>query len=207
MSPCTRGPGDDGLLLLVIVGVVSGGEERCRHRVLLVFLATVHRRARGVARPTAGGALATVCVVRELAPPVFPPVDAALARALRPIPFPPLRLRAENRGPQRRVSAGRTTASPRRASAASHGEVAVEPSGAGGAAISRRRRWRKAAAAAEGSRVWKPNSPPRTVLIRGEPRISRGPELSLRARPRVLLSPKPVNSPEKYGSGRLFDLC
>jgi hypothetical protein len=49
-------------------------------------------------------------------------------------------------------------------------------------------RWLVAAervAAAEGSRVWKPNSPPRTVLIRGGRQVSRAPELCLRARPRV----------------------
>jgi hypothetical protein len=60
--------------------------------------------------------------------------------ALQTIPFPPLRLRAENGEPRQRVSAAQTTASPRKASAACHGEVAVEGSGAGGATISRRRR-------------------------------------------------------------------
>jgi hypothetical protein len=48
--------------------------------------------------------------------------------------------------------------------------------------------------AAEGSRVLKPNSPPRPILIRGGRRVSRDPELDLRARREFGLRSGPLSA-------------
>lgn len=76
---------DHGLLLLVVVDVVARGEERRRRCVLRA--AVVHRRERGRHDPPEEEPSPPFA-----SPPVRAPAGSALARALRPVPFPPLRL-------------------------------------------------------------------------------------------------------------------
>jgi hypothetical protein len=52
--------------------------------------------------------------------------------------------------------------------------------------------------ATEESRVWKPDSPPRPLLIRGVRAVSREAKLLIRARPRVQVSFLPSFGPNPY---------
>jgi hypothetical protein len=66
---------------------------------------------------------------------------------------------------------------------------------------------------AEGSRVCEPNSPPRTLLIRGVRGVYWALELFFTGRPMFSVSvlraiqPEPVNPPEKFSSGGIYGLC